>query len=117
MANMEVTASIMMSESGFWDLTDSASATESQYTPEEDSLETQWTASVSLATLPSMSAGLTAVPRGTLTLSTVLPLVSATSMDLSPKEPEVSPRDFLEIPLLAAPSRSTVAEPDTIRKS
>ena len=38
-------------------------------------------------------------------------------MDLSPKEPDVNPRECFAIAFLADPSRSTVADPATMKMS
>ena len=103
----------MISASGFCSLTDLARATESLNTPVDDSLLTQWTSSTSLDTFPSMSSGFIALPQGIWTLSTVLPLSSAISMDLLPKDPLVMPIVLLAEPFLMAPSRNAVADPAT----
>ena len=112
-----MTASTIISASGFCSLTALARATESLKTPVEDSLLTQWTISVSLPTLPSMCSGFIALPHSTWTLSTVFPLSSAISMDLFPKDPLVIPRDFSLMPFLMAPSRKAVADPATRKTS
>ena len=108
-----MTASTIISASGFCSLTALARATESLKTPVEDSLLTQWTISISLVTFPSMSAGFIALPHSTWTFSTVFPLSSPISMDLLPKDPLVMPRDFSLTPFLMTPSRKAVADPAT----
>ena len=112
-ANADVTASTRMSASGFCALTSLASATLSLRTPVEDSLLTQWTASMSLVTFPSMSEGLMAFPQGTWTSVTSLPLAVPHSMNLFPKEPLLIPSDFDATAFLMDPSMRTVAEPPT----
>ena len=116
-AKADVTASIMVRASGFWALTSLANASESLNTPVEDSLLTQWTASMSLVTFPAMCSGFIALPQGTSTFVTSFPLSCPSSMDLFPKEPLVSPRDLLLTPFLIAASSMTVADPPTRKTS
>ena len=109
----DVTASTIMSASGFCFLTSSASAVLLLNTPVEDSLLTHVTASTSFVTLPSISEGLIAFPQGTWISATFLPLAVAHSINLLPKEPFEIPRQLLDTAFLTAPSINTVAEPPT----
>ena len=117
MANAAVTTSTIFRASGFCSETALEMATELLNTPVEDSLATQHTASVSFVTLPAICSGLMALPQGTSTLSTCLPLSSAISMSLFPNEPLVMPRHFSETPFLMAPSLKAVADPATMSVS